>query len=355
MKIVSLFSGIGGFEVGINNSNLNGKVVFSSEIDKHATASYLSNFNDNNLKGDITKINAKDIPDHDLLVAGFPCQAFSIAGKQKGFNDTRGTLFFDVARILKEKQPKYLLLENVKNLVSHDCGNTFKIIISTLNNLGYTVDFSVINSLEAGLPQNRERTYIVGILNGKLDYGVSDKRSKKINELKSRLNYRGFDFFNSLFFNNPRKYIIDILEKTKEQRYLITNDAIAEYLKNHTYYEDGKCIEKIVKLFDLPKEVWNDLERQRRVYSIYGISPTILARSDTTKIYIKNENESYIRKFTPRENFRLQGFNDKFIDNIAKTVSITQQYKEAGNAVSPPVITGIINHFLKFMEVKHEL
>lgn len=352
MNIVSLFSGIGGFEVGIENSKLNGKVVFSSEIDKHATASYLSNFSDNNLNGDITKINEIDIPDHDLLVAGFPCQAFSIAGKQKGFNDTRGTLFFDVARILKEKQPKYFLLENVKNLISHDKGNTFKTIISTLNEIGYIVDFTIINSVEAGLPQNRERTYIVGILNIKQNSINSDKRNKKIDKLKKDMQYNGFDFFNSLYFNNPQKYIIDILEDTKDFKYLISNDAVSNFLNSNEFDEPIECSSKIVKLFDLPRNVWNDLERQRRVYSIYGISPTILARSDTTKIYIKKDNDVYIRKFTPKENFRLQGFDDKFINNILKTVSMTQQYKEAGNAVSPPVITGIINHFLEFMEDK---
>lgn len=350
MKIVSLFSGIGGFELGIKNSNLKGEVVFSSEIDKHATISYLSNFDDNNLKGDITKIDEKDIPDHDFLVAGFPCQAFSIAGMQKGFSDTRGTLFFDVARILKEKQPKFFLLENVKNLVGHDYGNTFKTIISTLNEVGYTVDFSIINSLEAGLPQNRERTYIVGVLGGEIEVVNGDKRSKKMDILKKSFNYIGFDFFNSLTFNNPQRHIVDILEDTKDKRYLITNDAVVEFLKKNYFYESGDCENRIIKLFDLPKDVWKDFERQRRVYSVYGISPTILARSDTTKVYIKKDNEVYIRKFTPRENFRLQGFDDDFINNIVKSVSMTQQYKEAGNAVSPPVITGIINHFLKIME-----
>ena len=350
MKIVSLFSGIGGFEVGINNSNLNAEFVYSSEIDNHATASYLSNFSNNNLHGDITKISEKDIPDHDLLVGGFPCQAFSIAGMRKGFEDTRGTLFFDVARILKEKQPKYLLLENVKNLVSHEQGKTFKAIIKTLNEIGYTVDFSVINSAEAGLAQNRERTYIVGILNEKTNKGNRDRRNKKIDKLKSTFDYKGFDFFNSLTFNNPQKHIKDILEKNKEERYLITNESVTKFLQDNSFREDKQYEDKIIKLFDLPKEVWNDLERQRRVYSVYGISPTILARSDTTKIYLNNDKETFIRKFTPRENFRLQGFDDKFIDNILKTVSMTQQYKQAGNAVSPPVITGIINHFIKFME-----
>lgn len=350
MKIVSLFSGIGGFELGIENSLLDAEFVFSSEIDIHATESYLSNYKGNNLHGDITKIDEKDIPDHDLLVGGFPCQAFSIAGRQKGFNDTRGTLFFDVARILKEKQPKYFLLENVKNLVAHDGGNTFKTIIKTLNEVGYTIDFSIINSSEAGLPQNRERTYIVGILGGNSDNEVRDRRNKKINDLKCNFEYKGFDFFNSLHFNNPQKFIKDIIEDSKDQRYLIDNNNVKNFLKTNVFAEKGTFENRIIKLFDLPKEVWNDLERQRRVYSIYGISPTILARSDTTKIYINKSSETYIRKFTPRENFRLQGFNDEFIDNIINTVSMTQQYKQAGNAVSPPVITGIINHFMKFME-----
>lgn len=350
MRIVSLFSGIGGFELGIRNSKLNGEVVFSSEIDKYATASYLSNFDDNNLQGDITKISEKDIPDHDLLVAGFPCQAFSIAGMQKGFADTRGTLFFDVARILKEKQPPYFLLENVKNLVAHDGGKTFMKIIQILNEVGYTIDFTIINSQEAGLPQNRERTYIVGILGGKESEKVTDTRSKKIDALKKTFEYKGFDFFSTLVFNNPQLYIKDIIENNQEERYMITNDEVKKFLVENQFEEDGKCVDKIVKLFDLPRDVWNDLERQRRVYSVNGVSPTILARSDTTKIYIQDENGAYIRKFTPRENFRLQGFDDEFIDNIMNTVSMTQQYKEAGNAVSPPVITGIINHFMKFME-----
>lgn len=350
MRIVSLFSGIGGFELGIKNSNLKGSVVFSSEIDKHACASYLSNFHDNNLHGDITKIHEKDIPNHDLLVAGFPCQAFSIAGKQRGFSDTRGTLFFDVARILKEKQPPYFLLENVKNLVAHDKGNTFKTIIGILNDIGYTIDFTIINSQESGLPQNRERTYIVGIRNGKPDSNLFDKRNKKIDDLKKNLNYKGLNFFNNLIFTGSSKHIKDILEKNPDKRFLISNENIKQFLSQNQYIENSNCQDKIIKLFDLPRDVWNDLERQRRVYSIYGISPTILARSDTTKIYLNNNNKAYIRKFTPRENFRLQGFDDNFIDNIMKTVSTTQQYKQAGNAVSPPIITAIINHLLTYID-----
>ncbi len=348
MRVVSLFSGIGGFEVGIKNSKVKAEFVFSSEIDKYAQASYLSNFKMERLYGDITKIDEKKIPDHDFLVAGFPCQSFSIAGKRLGFEDTRGTLFFDIARILKEKKPKFILLENVKNLVSHDSGNTIKTILKTLNEIGYIVDFTIINSLEAGLPQNRERTYIIGVFDGQTDKKYYDIRNQKIDDLKKNFEYKGFDFFNTLKFNNSQKYIVDILEETKDKRYLITNEMVENYLKNNAIEERPSCENKIIKLFDLPKEVWNDLERQRRVYSVYGISPTILARSDTTKIYIKNQKESYVRKLTPRESFRLQGFEDDFIDNIANSVSITQQYKQAGNAVSPPVVEGICNHLFDF-------
>ena len=354
MRIVSLFSGIGGFELGIKNSKLHGEVVFSSEIDTNAKKSYLSNFSNNNLNGDITKVSEKDIPNHDLLVAGFPCQSFSIAGLQKGFNDTRGTLFFDIVRILKEKQPRYILLENVKNLVGHDEGRTFKIIIKTLNEIGYTIDFSVINSVEAGLAQNRERTYIVGILNKKAEKHIKDVRNKKIDVLKSTFEYKGFNFFDSLKFNNEQQYIKDIISEKVDSRFLISNDRIINFLENNNFPEK-KEERKIIKLFDLPREIWNDLERQRRVYSINGISPTILARSDTAKIFIDNGQNSYIRKFTPRETFKLQGFDDNFISNIERTVSITQQYKQAGNAVSPPVITGIINHLLEYVEeIKEE-
>ncbi|MFR5189531.1 DNA (cytosine-5-)-methyltransferase [Peptostreptococcus sp.] len=346
IKVVSLFSGIGGFEVGLENSMLKYKVVFSSEIDKYASISYLSNFKDNNLSGDITIISEKDIPEHDLLVAGFPCQAFSIAGKRKGFEDTRGTLFFDVARILKEKKPKYILLENVKNLVSHNHGETFKKMINVLNEIGYTLDFSIINSSEAGVPQNRERTYIVGILNKKVDDVLFDTRSYKLQNLKGKLEYKGFNFFDTLTFNNRQNYIIDIIDDIFDEKYLINGEKITNYLAEIDLNYIKKVNKKIVKVFDLPKDIYNDLERQRRVYSIYGISPTILARSDATKILIEKGDKYLIRKITPKECFRLQGFKESFIKNIIdnSSISMTQAYKQAGNAVSPPVITGILNH-----------
>src|SRR5690625_3384807 len=164
---VSLFSGIGGFEQALNK--LGGTCVFASEFDKFATQSYTALYGDDHLHGDITKIDEKDVPEHDLLVGGFPCQAFSVAGKRGGFEDARGTLFFEIARIAAEKQPKVLLLENVKGLVRHDKGRTLDTIVKTLNDIGYRVDFEVLNSKFFGVPQNRERIFIVAVREDLID------------------------------------------------------------------------------------------------------------------------------------------------------------------------------------------
>ena len=193
MKYLSLFSGIGGFELGIQQAYENTKIrliqqeisrsehsgniesgwrhtepdcVGYSEIDKYAIATYQSHFPEHHNYGDITKINEQELPDFDMLVGGFPCQAFSIAGKRKGFEDTRGTLFFDIARIIKAKQPRLVFLENVKGLLSHDNGETFRTIIATLDELGYDIQWQVLNSKNHGVPQNRERVFIIGHLRG---------------------------------------------------------------------------------------------------------------------------------------------------------------------------------------------
>lgn len=353
---VSLFSGIGGFEEGINNSCINANVVFSSEIDRFASTSYLANFPFSNIKGDITKIEANEVPDHNFLVAGFPCQSFSIAGKQEGFYDEmRGTLFFDIIRILEIKKPRYILLENVKNLVSHDKSRTMHIILKSLSKLGYCLDFSVVNSSETGIPQNRARTYIVGILGYERERYKDDLRNKQINSLKTNLNkknFNSFNFFNSLVFEKKQMFLEDILEKKVERKYYFESKEIKDYLKSLKINEYVKG-SKIYKHFDVPREVINDNERQRRVYSIKGLSPTLLARSDSTKILVKENEELKIRKLTPVENLRAQGFSESFITNIKTTnISDTQLYKQSGNAVSPPVITGIMNHLSAFLERK---
>ena len=351
LRIVSLFSGIGGFEEGFRKSKMKHSLVFSSEIDKYATLTYGSNFQTKFMHGDIKKINEKDIPDHDLLCAGFPCQSFSVAGKQKGFNDIRGTLFFDVIRIIKHKKPKFIFLENVKNLISHDNSNTIKTILKNISDCGYTFDFTIINSNEAGVPQSRERTYIVGVLNNKIEKFKRDKRSQKVSEIKKWANENGLktmNFFNSVNINKKTKYIVDILDDNVDEKYYIRNIRLDAYIKNNIKKINEKNERKIIKEFDLPREIHNDLERQRRVYSIYGISPTLLARSDSPKIIIYENNKYFIRKLTPFETLRIQGFDKRYVENVKKIImSDTQLYKQAGNAVSPPVITEIINNIME--------
>lgn len=166
MRYFSMFSGIGGFEFGIGKTVPNAECVGFSEIDRYAIAIYKYHYKEHKNYGDATKINPNELPDFDLLVGGFPCQAFSVAGKRLGFEDTRGTLFFDVARILAAKRPKLFILENVKGLLSHDGGRTFKTIITTLTDLGYCVEWQVLNSKNFGVPQNRERVFIVGHFGG---------------------------------------------------------------------------------------------------------------------------------------------------------------------------------------------
>ncbi|MCA3943972.1 DNA cytosine methyltransferase [Vibrio vulnificus] len=191
LKFVDLFAGTGGIRLGFEQAcselKIETKCVFSSEIDKKAAKSYEKNFNENPLS-DITQIDEKQLPDFDVLLAGFPCQAFSYAGKQKGFGDTRGTLFFDVERILQEKRPKYFLLENVRGLTTHDKGRTFQTIKESLEKLGYSVDYLLLNSSNFDVPQNRVRIYILGVLSDSIsltlnsDLGAADthKYKKKI-------------------------------------------------------------------------------------------------------------------------------------------------------------------------------
>lgn len=345
IRVVSLFSGIGGFEVGLELAGVKHEVVFASEIDKFAQISYSSNFGNDKLYGDITKINEHSVPDHDLLVAGFPCQSFSIAGGRNGFLDTRGTLFFEIERIIKVKKPKYILLENVKNLVSHDNTRTIRLILWTLQNLGYTIDFSIINSLEAGLPQNRDRTYIIGVLGQVNEKFEKDHRNIKVDRLKTELNtldFKSFNFFNKVEFSNTSKYLVDIIDEEVDEKFYYDNETMEKYLSGIKIEEPTQCQSKIVKLFDLPKEIHNDLERQRRVYSIKGVSPTILARMDSTKILINSGGKKRIRKLSPQETFLIQGFSSDFINRIKDTgMSDTQLYKQSGNAVSPPVIAEI--------------
>lgn len=227
MKICSLFSGIGGIESGFLKIYPDAEIVFSSEIDQKTAKAYELWF-DHKPHGDITKIDAKDIPNHDILVGGFPCQAFSVAGKRLGFEDTRGTLFFDVARIIKEKKPKMFVLENVKGLLSHDSGKTFLTIISILSDLDYLIDFDIMNSKFFDVPQNRERIVIIGIQKKKkhkIQNWKINSSHKKINEIKENLQLTipNINSFNFLFpeQNQVNKRLLDILEDNVDKKYTL--------------------------------------------------------------------------------------------------------------------------------------
>jgi len=183
IKYIDLFAGVGGFRVGINKAHPNWECVYSNEYDKYANSVYKKHYERCDDR-DIRTVKTEEIPDHDLLVGGFPCQAFSVAGKRRGFEDTRGTLFFEIARIAKQKQPRLLLLENVKGLLSHDSGNTFKTILRSLDELGYDCQWQVLNSKDFGVPQNRERVFIIGHLRGTSRPEVFPIRGSNSNHLE---------------------------------------------------------------------------------------------------------------------------------------------------------------------------
>lgn len=224
MKYIDLFSGVGGFRTALDK--LGGECVFSSEIDKHANKAYEVLYG-HKTAGDIKKVSAEDVPDHDLLTAGFPCQAFSVAGNRKGFDDTRGTLFFEVARVAAEKKPRFLLLENVKGLISHDKGKTLDTIVTTLNNIGYTVDFEVLNSKYFGVPQNRERIFIVGVLGGASEEWDVGKRKDVVAKGKRRI--AKIDGVRTFNFDWPEQTAVtsrlrDILEENVDEKYYLSEE-----------------------------------------------------------------------------------------------------------------------------------
>lgn len=306
-KMIDLFAGIGGTRLGFHQTNMV-KSVFSSEIDKFAIKTYKANFGDEPL-GDITQIDASHIPEHDILVGGFPCQAFSQAGKKLGFEDTRGTLFFEIARILKEKRPKAFLLENVKNLTTHDKGKTFKVIINTLKELNYYVDTSFFKARDFGLPQNRERIYIVGFAKEQIS------------------NYNDFKFPSPL---NKETKVGDILDVSVDEKYTISDKLWAGHQRRKIENKkNGKGFG--YTLFNSDSEYTNTLSA--RYYK------------DGSEILIEQENKNP-RKITPREAARLQGFPENFII----PVSDTQAYKEFGNSVAVPTINAIAEKMLEILE-----
>lgn len=313
-KFIDLFAGIGGFRLALQN--IGGKCVYSSEWNKDAQKTYRENFGEIPF-GDITKELVKNyIPENfDILCAGFPCQAFSIAGYQKGFSDTRGTLFFDIEQIIEKHQPKVVFLENVKNLVSHDKGKTFKIIIEILENkLRYKVFHKVLNSMtHANVPQNRERIFIVAF----------DPKQVK--------NYKKFKFPSEIKLT---KTIHDILEKGKQ-------DDKYYYSETHQYYPE------LVKTITKKDTVY----QWRRVYvreNKNNVCPTLTANMGAGGHNVPLIKDDFgIRKLTPKECFAFQGYPmDKY---ILPPIANSKLYMQAGNSVTTSLIERISNEIIKVL------
>jgi DNA (cytosine-5)-methyltransferase 1 len=311
MKFIDLFAGIGGFRIALEE--LGGKCVFSSEWDNKAQETYRENFKETPA-GDITKIKESNIPSHDMLCAGFPCQAFSISGNQKGFNDTRGTLFFDIIRIANHHKSKILFLENVRNLKRHNNGRTLKIILKNLDKIGYNVFYQVLRASDYGVPQSRERIYFVCF---RKDLMIED-----------------FSFPSPTY---ERIYLRHILEKDVDEEFFINRKDVVFFDREE--YKGLKPIQ-IGKI--------NKGGQGERIYGINGHAITLSAYgggvAGKTGAYLINGK---IRKLTPRECARVQGFPEWF--NIP--VSKSQAYKQFGNSVSVPVIKKIAEEIIKSINI----
>lgn len=301
IKFIDLCCGIGGFRLAataaFEKRGIAPRCVFSCDNDPYAQLAYQANFGEKPF-GDIARIDAHAVPDHDLLFAGFPCQPFSIIGNGQGFDDARGTLFFEIARILKAKKPKAFVLENVKRLVGHNKGHTLRRILETLKDLGYFVDYKVLNALDFGLPQKRERVYFVG----------------------SR---------EPLFFSWPqgtqnRLSLADILEKDVDEKFY----ASAKIREKRRRLHKPECVPSI----------WH--ENKSGNVSSYPYSCALRAGASYNYLLVDGE-----RRLTPREMLRLQGFPDSF----EPAGPDGQTRKQAGNAVPVNVVAGILEQFVPIL------
>ena len=315
-KFIDLFSGIGGFRIALDN--LGGECVFSSDIDNYAAQTYYNNFNEYP-SGDISEIDEKDIPDHDVLCAGFPCQPFSLAGRRLGFEDTRGTLFFEVSRIINEKKPKIIFLENVAGIVSHDKGQTLSVIEEVISDLGYIFHWQLMNAKEYGIPQNRNRWYFIGIRN---DLSVTKKDIETV-----YFNKRDLDFT-----------LEDILDLNVSKEYEISKTAKKNIDKNLDEYLDNKP-ETDVNIL-----IANNVRPSKVSFSANNISPCLTAKMGTGGnnvpiLYSQN------RKLTVRECLNIMGFPKDF--KIKE--NYMQSYKQVGNSVVVPIIEKLLKNTIELL------
>lgn len=315
LKYIDLFCGIGGFRIAASNAadalEISSECVFSSDIDTDAQDAYEANFGERPT-GDITKVHASEIPDHDVLFGGFPCQAFSIIGEMKGFADARGTLFFDIARILDLKRPRAIVLENVKQLHGHDKGRTLKTILSILDEMGYWVDYRVLNALDFGLPQKRERILIVGFQDDA---------------------HRRFTWPSST--HTPRVPLESLLED---------DDSV-----DPSYFASPKIRESrksAVKGKGLPsgRSIWHE----NKSGNISALPYSCALRAGASYNYLLVDG---IRRLTMREMLRLQGFPDSY--RIVCGYSATR--KQAGNSVPVPMIQAVVTQVFKALSKEHDM
>ncbi|MDT3995988.1 DNA cytosine methyltransferase, partial [Mammaliicoccus fleurettii] len=314
-KLSAFFSGVGGIELGFSNTS-KFRVVYANEFDKYAQLTYKENFIDVHLdERDIHEVKENEVPDSDVIVGGFPCQAFSIAGYRKGFEDERGDLFFELLRFIKAKQPKVIFIENVKNMVSHDHGNTFQVIREALTMNGYHIKWKVLNSKDYGnIPQNRERIYIVGF--------------------RSEESFNNFSFPDKLPLETKLSDVINFEN---------IQDEIYYYRRNKQPFFD-QLEENMVEQ--------NKVYQWRRKYvreNKSGVVPTLTANMGTGGHNVPLILTKHgIRKLTPREVFNVQGFPTTFV--LPKNMSNGQLYKQAGNSVVIPVISRIANNIFHALD-----
>lgn len=305
VTFIDLFAGIGGMRLGMEENGF--ECVFSSEWDEHAQEMYKLNFG-STPEGDITKINENDVPNHDILLAGFPCQPFSISGKKEGFADTRGTLFFDVLRIANAKKPEVILLENVKHLVHHDGGRTLEVILNSLKEIGYKVSWKVLNAKDFGVAQNRERIIIIATKKTYFDFDLLKKHTPVY--LKDVLDKEGeFEYL------KPEEYTLLKPEQLKIQK----SGLIFAGYRNKKMRENGvrPGTEHLSRVHKQPN----------RIYSIEGTHPTLPSQETTGRFFIYNGKK--VRKLTLRECYRLMGFPETF--KLHGTTAMC--YLRVGNSV----------------------
>lgn len=313
---IDLFAGIGGIRTGFERAGM--KCVYTSEKDAHAQKVYALNYGDIP-DGDITAVDEKSIPEHNVILAGFPCQPFSSAGHKMGFEDTRGTLFFDILRIAKEKQPEALLLENVKNLAHHDSGKTLKVIIAALEDLGYMVEYRILNSKDFGVPQSRERMIIVASRGKSFDF---DKLPlEKPVYLKDFLDDetiandgKGFEYL------NPDEYVLLDSSIVKRQA---SGLIFAGYRKGNL---------RTAGIRPGSENLSRAHKQQNRIYSSEGIHPTISSQESSGRFFILHEGR--VRKLTMSECYRIFGFPEGF----KLTGSMAERYRRIGNSVCVPMM-----------------